>query len=230
MTVVCISPSLTVRQGVPTPKPVAHSTSSHTSKVSFSQKVRIRRTVVPPRTSEEFQAIWFTEKEILERRRKDKRLRYAVAKQPEVFGTHKLLSLGLYTESERLQRCKRAVAARDSVLTNKRKAMDVDSSGSDSDDSSLTSTPTIPTMTFTSYALHSKAAAVEAHERALQHSKHVQSMDNNEDDASAKKTQEFSDTTSSSTRETASQALPSMDIISTSNLVSSPPIGVRVAA
>ena len=220
MTVVCISPTLTVRQGVPSPKPVAHSTSSLTGKVRFNHKVRIRRTVSLPRTQEEFQTIWFTQKEIFERRRKDKRLRHAIARQPEVFGTHKLLSLGLYTEAERLQRCKRAIVARDSIIS-KTNSMDVDTSGSDSDYSSSSLTTSIPTST--SYALHSKAAAVEAHKRALQHSDQVQTIDNEDDAYQGDTNQECSVTS-----ETAPQDLPSMEI-SYSN--SPPPqIGVRVGA
>ena len=198
MTVVCISPTLTVRQGVPSPKPVAHSTSSLTGKVRFNHKVRIRRTVSLPRTQEEFQTIWFTQKEIVERMRKDKRLRHAIARQPEVFGTEKLLSLGLYTEMERLQRCKRAIAARGSILS-KTNSMDVDSS-SDSGDSS-------GCLTTTNYVLHSEAAAIEAHERALQHSNHVQTMVYDDDASGGDTSLELS-----VTDETAPQALRSMEL------------------
>ncbi|CAJ1946459.1 unnamed protein product [Cylindrotheca closterium] len=182
MTVVCVSPiTLTVQQGVQTIKPVAQcsSTSSLTRKVRFNELVRMRRTAFPPRTiHEHFQAIWFTQKEIIERIRKDKRLRHVIARQPEKFGMKKssvaLLSLGLYTDIERLQRSKRISAARASILS-KNNSIDMDSE-SDSDDSSNSLS--------TSYAICSEAAAVQAHERALRHYKYVQTMDNTEDDAS----------------------------------------------
>jgi hypothetical protein len=202
MTLVCALPTtLIVQQGVPDAKRVAHcsTTLSLTRKVRFNELVRLRRTASLPRsTQEEFQTIWFTQKEIVERMRKDKRLRHAIARQPEVFDTEKLLSLGLYTEMERLQRCKRAIAARGSILS-KTNSMDVDSS-SDSGDSS-------GCLTTTNYVLHSEAAAIEAHERALQHSNHVQTMVYDDDASGGDTSLELS-----VTDETAPQALRSMEL------------------
>jgi len=122
--------------------------------------VRLRRTFTVPKTEEDFQAIWFTGRELQERRRRDKKLRYAIARQPEVYNTEKLWTLGLHTEEERRQRCKRAMAARSSIL---RSGLD-----SDSDDSSV--------LADASYTSHSQAAAVEARERARQHAAHVQTI------------------------------------------------------
>ncbi|CAJ1946458.1 unnamed protein product [Cylindrotheca closterium] len=177
-------------------------------KVTFNDLVRLRRTAFLSRpTQEEFQAVWFTQKEILDRRRKDKRIRYAIARRPETFGTEKLVGLGLYSEVERLQRCNRAIAARASVLS-KNKSVGVDRTrGSESDDSSGSLT--------ISYALHSKAASVEAHERALQHSNHIQAMDMGDDASEDDMSQGLAVTTGEAAPQ---DLLPSVDISSNSYL------------
>lgn len=200
MTVICVPPTPTVRHGIPTTKPVAHTVLSLKKKVQFNEKVRVRRRTLLPFTTEEVQAIWFSGEELYDRRRKDKKLRYAIARQPELFGAEKMLVLGLYTEDERRQRNKRSHATLNLVLSQQ-DSMDVDA-GSDSDDSSNFSMPTTPG----SYALHSEAAASEAHERAVHHAAHVQTMDNEDDASEADMSQELSVSS-----ESAPQNLPSME-------------------
>ena len=184
MTVICVPLTPTVRHGIPIGKPVAHTVQSLKKKVQFSERVRVRRRTQLPSTEQEFQAIWFSGEELYDRRRKDKKLRYAFARQPEVFGTEKLLVLGLYTEDERRQRSNRAVAAQAFVLSEQ-DSMDVDT-GSESDDSS-----TFTMSSYGSYALHSEAAASDAHGRAVQHAAHVQTMDNEDDASEADMSQEL---------------------------------------
>lgn len=174
MTVICIPPTLTVRHGnqATTIKPLL-------KKVQFNEKVRVRRRTQKPLTEEEFQSIWFSEMELQDRRRKDKKLRYAIAKQPEKFGTDKLLVLGLFNEDQRRARNQRALSARTAVLND----MDVDSRSSHSDDSSP-SFSSLPLVVNDTYALHSQAAAEEAYERAVEHAAHVLIMDQEDDSSS----------------------------------------------
>ncbi|CAJ1937964.1 unnamed protein product [Cylindrotheca closterium] len=176
MTVICVPPTPTVRHGISTAKPLAHTVLPQKRKVRFSERVRVRRRTQTPLTKEEFHATWFTAEELYDRRRKDKKLRYAIARQPEAFSTEQMLVLGLYTEDERRQRNKRALHAQAFVLSQQQ-SMDVDT-GSESDDSS-----TFTTSTYSSYAFQCEAAASEAHLRAVQHTTHVQTIDN-EDAAS----------------------------------------------
>mmetsp|Transcript_36481 Transcript_36481/g.88407 ORF Transcript_36481/g.88407 Transcript_36481/m.88407 type:complete len:216 (+) Transcript_36481:96-743(+) len=200
MTVICIPPTPTVRNGTSAAKPVVHTVLSLKKKVIFNERVRVRRRSQRPLTEDEVQAIWFSGEELFDRRRKDKKLRYAVARQPEIFGAEKLLVLGLYSEDERRQRNKRALAAQACVLSKQQASMDVDA-GSDSDDSS-----TFTMSTPSSYALHSQAAASEAYERAVQHATHVQSMDNEDDSSEAEVSQQLSVRS-----ETAPQKLSTME-------------------
>ncbi|KAL3938248.1 MAG: hypothetical protein SGBAC_006807 [Bacillariaceae sp.] len=217
MTVICVPPTPTVRHCIPITKPVTHTVLSRKKKVQFSEKVRVRRRTQLQLTTEEFQAIWYSGEELYDRRRKDKKLRYAIARQPELFGTDKMLVLGLYTEDERRQRNKRSHATLNLVLSQQ-DSMDVDA-GSDSDDSSNFFMPTTPD----SYALHSEAAAAEAHERAVHHAAHVQTMGNEDDASEADMSQDRSVSS-----EPAPQTLPSIEALKANP--PTPLLGVSVSA
>jgi hypothetical protein len=139
-------------------------------KVQFHPRVR-SRTVAVPMTNKELQTCWFTADELDRRIRKDKKLRYSLARDPSVYDSDCLCRIGLYTEKDRRVRYNRAKEARFAVFLEQNGTASESSSSSffqsDDADSGIMAE---------SYSHYSEIASHIAYKRGLEQSRHVEAV------------------------------------------------------
>jgi hypothetical protein len=134
-------------------------------KVQFYPRVKTRRVAVPI-TDKDMETWWYTVDELNVRKRKDKKLRVALARDPSIYDSDCLCRIGLYTEKDRRIRYSRAKEARFAIFLEQTGNGSVSSSCDDADSA----------MMAESYSHYSEIASHIAYKRGLEQARHVEAL------------------------------------------------------